>query len=37
MTDAVENPDKLTSMEVDVIGEVMNISMAQLRQLCPPY
>jgi flagellar motor switch protein FliN/FliY len=27
MTDAVENPDKLTSMEVDVIGEVMNISM----------
>lgn len=27
MTDAVENPDTLTSMEVDVIGEVMNISM----------
>jgi flagellar motor switch protein FliN/FliY len=27
MTDVVENPDKLTSMEVDVIGEVMNISM----------
>jgi flagellar motor switch protein FliN/FliY len=27
MTEAVENPDKLTSMEVDVIGEVMNISM----------
>ncbi len=27
MTDAVENPDKLSSMEIDVIGEVMNISM----------
>ncbi|AFA49270.1 flagellar motor switch phosphatase FliY [Acetobacterium woodii] len=27
MTDAGENPDKLTSMEIDVIGEVMNISM----------
>lgn len=27
MTDAVVNPDALTSMEVDVIGEVMNISM----------
>lgn len=27
MTDAVENADKLTSMEIDVIGEVMNISM----------
>ena len=27
MTDAVENPEKLTSMEIDVIGEVMNISM----------
>ncbi|WP_373481568.1 flagellar motor switch phosphatase FliY [Acetobacterium sp.] len=27
MTDVAENPDKLSSMEVDVIGEVMNISM----------
>ncbi len=27
MTDVVENPDALTGMEVDVIGEVMNISM----------
>lgn len=27
MTEAVENPDKLSSMEIDVIGEVMNISM----------
>lgn len=27
MTEAVENPDALTSMEIDVIGEVMNISM----------
>ncbi|WP_303866925.1 flagellar motor switch phosphatase FliY [Acetobacterium wieringae] len=27
MTEAVENPDKLSGMEVDVIGEVMNISM----------
>lgn len=27
MTDVVENPDKLSSMEIDVIGEVMNISM----------
>lgn len=27
MTDVVENPDALSGMEVDVIGEVMNISM----------
>jgi len=27
MTEAVANPDALSSMEVDVIGEVMNISM----------
>lgn len=27
MTDIAENPDKLTGMEIDVIGEVMNISM----------
>lgn len=27
MTDAVENPEALSSMEIDVIGEVMNISM----------
>lgn len=27
MTDVVDNPDKLSSMEIDVIGEVMNISM----------
>lgn len=27
MTDVVDNPDKLSTMEIDVIGEVMNISM----------